>query len=224
MTDATFNCPRISPQDLAQKGTVNLFLLDVRSPLEFAGEHLPDSINIPLPELSHRLSEISQKKDLTVVCRSGKRAERAVYELAGKGITAQILDGGLLAWQKAGLPVIEGKKRLPIDRQVQLTVGLGLLAGVSLGVFVNSWFLVIPAFFGAGLTFAGLTGTCGLAVILMNAPWNKLTVPGSKPSVPASCCGGQAAGAGSSPAAENGSTGSCKNSGGKNSGGKGCCG
>jgi hypothetical protein len=52
------------------------------------------------------------------------------------------------------------------------------LTGVTLGVLVNAWFLAVAAFFGAGLTFAGATGTCGLALMLMKMPWNRpLTSP-----------------------------------------------
>ncbi len=48
-----------------------------------------------------------------------------------------------------------------------------VLTGVALGAFASTWFLVIAAFFGAGLTFAGATGTCWLALLLMKAPWNR---------------------------------------------------
>jgi hypothetical protein len=44
--------------------------------------------------------------------------------------------------------------------------------GVGLGLTVSPWFLALSAFFGAGLTFAGATGTCGLALVLMKMPWN----------------------------------------------------
>ncbi len=79
-----------------------------------------------------------------------------------------------MAWRKAGLPIKEGKKMLAIERQIQLVVGVGVLTGVLLGVFVNPWFLIIPGFFGAGLTFAGLSGTCALGIMLGKAPWNKI--------------------------------------------------
>ncbi len=77
------------------------------------------------------------------------------------------------AWRRARLPMREGRKRLPVDRQVQLIAGLMVLTGVALGTLVNPWFLAIAAFFGAGLTFAGATGTCGLALVLMKMPWNR---------------------------------------------------
>ena len=50
-----------------------------------------------------------------------------------------------------------------------------ILTGVALGTLVNPWFLALAAFFGAGLTFAGATGTCGLALVLLRMPWNRLS-------------------------------------------------
>ncbi|MDQ5964402.1 MAG: hypothetical protein QG625_556, partial [Cyanobacteriota bacterium erpe_2018_sw_39hr_WHONDRS-SW48-000098_B_bin.30] len=120
--------------------------------------------------------------ELVVICRSGKRAERGAYTLAGQGFNPKVLSGGMLAWREAKLPVIEGKKMLPIERQIQLVVGLGVLTGVLLGVLVDRWFLLIPAFFGAGLTFAGLSGTCALGILLGKAPWNQL------PGTGKNCC------------------------------------
>jgi hypothetical protein len=52
-----------------------------------------------------------------------------------------------------------------------------VLTGVALGTLVNAWFLGLAAFFGAGLAFAGATGTCGLALVLMRMPWNRLPAP-----------------------------------------------
>ncbi len=169
-------CEQIAPADLAANAGPTV-LLDVRSPIEFETEHIADSINLPMGELEARFEEVPRQGQLVVICRSGKRAERGAYTLLGRGFQPQVLDGGLLAWRKAGLPLKEGKKMLPIERQIQLVVGIGVLTGVLLGFFVNSWFLVIPVFFGAGLTFAGVTGTCALGIILGKAPWNKLQTP-----------------------------------------------
>lgn len=166
-------CGLISPTD-AGNNADQLILIDVRSPIEFETEHVPQSVNIPLDQLESRYEEVPRQGQLVVICRTGKRAERAAYSLMGRGFQPRVLDGGLVAWRRAGLPVAEGKKMLSIERQIQLIVGTGVLTGVLLGVIVNPWFLVIPAFFGAGLTFAGLSGTCALGLLLMKAPWNKL--------------------------------------------------
>jgi glyoxylase-like metal-dependent hydrolase (beta-lactamase superfamily II) len=149
------------------------FLLDVRSRLEFEGERIDGASNIPLEELSARLSEVPEPAPVIVVCRTGVRATIAAEARGRAGRRAQGFEGGLYAGRRARLPVREGRKRLPVDRQVQLIAGLLVLAGVTLGTFVSTWFLAIAAFFGAGLTFAGATGTCGLALLLMKMPWNR---------------------------------------------------
>jgi len=181
-------CPHVNAADVAlDKG--NHVLVDVRSPLEFETEHIAGSINVPLDVLDSRFDEVPRQGELIVICRSGKRAERGAYTLMGRGFQPKVLDGGMVAWRQAGLPVEEGKKRLPIERQIQLIVGSGVLTGVLLGAFVNPWFLVIPGIFGAGLTFAGLSGTCALGILLGKAPWNKLESPSAKKqSGNTSCC------------------------------------
>ena len=149
------------------------FLLDVRSPLEFEGERIEGARLIPLDQLEARLDEIPGWVKVVAVCRTGVRATIAAEVLASAGRPARVLEGGMNAWRRARLPMREGRKRLPVDRQVQLIAGLMVLTGVALGVLVNPWFLAVAAFFGAGLTFAGATGTCGLALVLMMMPWNR---------------------------------------------------
>ena len=85
-----------------------------------------------------------------------------------------ILSGGLTAWKKQGQPTrINTKEPLPIMRQVQIVVGFMVLLGVVLGYVVSPWFHLLSAFFGGGLLFAGLSGTCALANVLMLLPYNK---------------------------------------------------
>ena len=170
----------IAPADLQalraeQHDTV---LLDVRSRLEFESSWIDGAANIPLEELDARLDEIPERREVVVVCRTGVRATIAAEALARGGRRARVLEGGMLAWRRARLPIREGRRRLPVDRQVQLIAGSMILIGVALGTLVNPWFLGIAAFFGAGLTFAGATGTCGLAHVLFKLPWNRpLAVP-----------------------------------------------
>ncbi len=167
-------CDTIEPAELAANAG-EVVLLDVRSPIEFETEHIANSINVPLDELTARCEEVPRKGKLVVVCRSGKRAERGAYTLLGQGFHPTVLEGGLVGWRRAGLPTKEGKKMLPIERQIQLIVGIGVLTGVILSVTVSPWFLIVPGFFGAGLTFAGLSGTCALGILLGKAPWNQLS-------------------------------------------------
>ena len=187
----------IGPRDLRALSDTGAapWLLDVRTPLEFESEHIDDSRNVPLEQLDARVDEIPDDADVVVVCRTGVRATIAAESLARAGRRARVLEGGVQAWRRAKLPLREGRRRLPIDRQVQLIVGSMVLAGVALGTLVNPWFLALAAFFGAGLTFAGATGTCGLALVLMKMPWNRplgLPVPGgavcAAGGAPASTC------------------------------------
>jgi glyoxylase-like metal-dependent hydrolase (beta-lactamase superfamily II)/rhodanese-related sulfurtransferase len=182
----------ISPRDLQtlrEQGSAPV-LLDVRSPIEFESERIEGAVNMPLDGLDARLDEIPEAAELAVVCRTGVRATIAAEALARAGRRPRVLEGGMHAWRRARLPVREGRKRLAVDRQVQLIAGLMVLTGVTLGTLVSPWFLGLAAFFGAGLTFAGATGTCGLALVLMKMPWNRL------PSLPAGGGGAVCAAAG----------------------------
>jgi hypothetical protein len=63
---------------------------------------------------------------------------------------------------------------LPLMRQVQITVGFVSAMGAALALIINPWFAVIPLLAGCGLLFAGLTGFCGLALLLAKMPWNRI--------------------------------------------------
>jgi glyoxylase-like metal-dependent hydrolase (beta-lactamase superfamily II) len=173
------------------RGPGGVAIVDVRSPLEFESEHIEGAVNVPLDLLDTRVEEFGEGADLVVVCRTGVRATIAAETLGRAGRRARVLEGGMLAWRREGLPVREGRKRLPVDRQVQLIAGTMVLAGVALGTLVNPWFLALSAFFGAGLTFAGATGTCGLALVLLKMPWNRPLAP--PPSGGAVCAAGATA-------------------------------
>ncbi|KAI8800113.1 FAD-dependent pyridine nucleotide-disulfide oxidoreductase [Cladochytrium replicatum] len=61
------------------------FLLDVRSPGEFAEKHAPGAMNIPLPELRKRIAEVPKDTKLFVYCGVGQRAHYAVRILRLSG-------------------------------------------------------------------------------------------------------------------------------------------
>jgi len=87
-----------------------------------------------------------------------------------------VVEGGSQAWMDAGLPVARGQRRgLPLMRQVQVVVGAVSAAGSVLALAVHPYFALVPLMMGAGLLFAGLTGTCGLAILLARMPWNRGT-------------------------------------------------
>lgn len=83
-------------------------VVDVRSAEEFAAGHLRDAKNIPLADLATRIGELEKSKgrSVVVVCQTGARSDKAVRQLAAAGFDDVVsLDGGLTAWQAAGLPV-----------------------------------------------------------------------------------------------------------------------
>lgn len=174
--------PVLAVRDLVRGG--GAVLVDVRTPAEFGQMRIDGSITVPLPDLATRADTLPTDREIVLVCRTGLRARQAREILAGRGIRAAVMEGGLESWRAAALPLPGARSGvLPIDRQVQWIVGSGVLAGVLLGAFVSPWALILPGFFGAGLVFAGATGTCGLARILSVLPWNR---PANAP--PASAC------------------------------------
>ena len=83
-------------------------VVDVRNADEFAAGHLRDAKNIPLADLANRIGELDKSKNRTVVliCQTGVRSDKAARQLAAAGFEdVYSLEGGLAAWQAAGLPV-----------------------------------------------------------------------------------------------------------------------
>lgn len=89
-------------QQLQQSGAV---LLDVRSREEFKNGHAPRARNLPLDQLSDRAREIPAGRQVLAVCQSGGRSARATALLRDKGYDVLDVQGGMSAWQRAGLPV-----------------------------------------------------------------------------------------------------------------------
>ena len=164
--------------DTLRRGVADLLLVDVRTPAEYESEHIEGARLVPLDRLEAGKQEILDARHVVLVCRSGSRAQLAADQLRGAKGRVQVLEGGMLSWNAAGLPTKKGSRRtLPLDRQVQLIVGGSVLLGTAAGVFLSPWALVVPAFFGAGLAFAGATGFCGLAMVLGRMPWNRASLP-----------------------------------------------
>lgn len=93
----------MTPEDA--NGRSDLHLLDVREPDEWQAGHVAGSQHIPLGELRARLAEVPKGKTILAVCRSGSRSDAASRGLRTLGYAAENLDGGLMAWVRAGLPL-----------------------------------------------------------------------------------------------------------------------
>lgn len=177
----------ISPLELRTALEEGCTLVDVREPVEFSGEHIAGAKLIPLGQIEKEAGSMEKKDSLIVMCRSGKRGGEALVKLQAMGFTKiRNLDGGIVAWKEAGLPVsASGRKILPLMQQVQITIGVGVLTGVALSLLVHPAWIYLCAFFGAGLVFAGTTGWCGLAILQSKMPWNR--VPGQPARSTGSC-------------------------------------
>lgn len=169
--------PTISPTEaghLLEQGAV---LIDIREPDEHAREKIATARHVPLSQLDEIDLAVHAGKPVIFHCRSGARTRANAPRLAAKldgGCEAFIVEGGLDAWKKAGLPVaVDRRQPLELQRQVQIGAGSLALAGTLLGLFASPWFFVVPGLVGAGLMAAGITGVCGMARVLMQAPWNR---------------------------------------------------
>ncbi|MFB7105945.1 rhodanese-like domain-containing protein [Streptomyces hydrogenans] len=150
-------------------------LLDVRTPGEFRTAHIRGSYNVPLNTLREHRAELLSHLDeeVVLVCRSGQRAREAEQALAQAGLpNLRVLDGGMVAWETAGAPVERGPERWDMERQVRLVAGSVVLVTGLVGIAVPGAHLVGTAI-GAGLTYAALSNSCAMGVLLSKLPYNR---------------------------------------------------
>src|SRR5262249_20784938 len=108
-------------------------------------------------------------------CQGGNRTAANESGLAACGAREiYVLRGGIGGWKKAGLPTtLDRSKPIEIMRQVQIAAGSLVLLGLVLAAMISLWFAAISAFVGVGLVFAGVSGWCGMARLLVLMPWNR---------------------------------------------------
>lgn len=169
--------PTLSPEETYQRlqqGEIRL--IDIRETNEYAGVSIPGSRLVPLSVIArHPLKDAdAPDKPIVFFCHSGNRTSKNadLLERRAAGVPAYQREGGIEAWEKAGLPVERGASTMPLFRQIQIAAGSLILIGAlgSLGWHPLLWLAV---FGGAGLVFAGITGFCGLGVLLSRMPWNR---------------------------------------------------
>ena len=83
-------------------------VVDVRQPDEYRQVHIAGSKLIPLGELRKHIKDLPQGREIICVCASGNRSSSAARTLAKEGFTVFDMQGGMLAWRHAKLPVQKG--------------------------------------------------------------------------------------------------------------------
>lgn len=173
------NSQTISPQQAHEwLSSGEAILIDVREPDEFKAEHIACAASLPLANMCKLIQQMHIPKGRKIIfqCLRGKRGEQAcaLVPQMNTAYDAYNLEGGINGWKEAGLPVVSSAgTKLSLFRQVQIIVGLLVLSFVFLGYSGQAWGFAVAGFLGAALAFAGITGWCGLAMILSRMPWNK---------------------------------------------------
>lgn len=153
-----------------------LHLIDVRTSREYQEVHLADAFNIPLDKLKPDAVP-NDDRPLIFICKSGMRGRAAAEKLATCRTKVYNVEGGTDSCIAANLDVVRGKKAMSLERQVRIAAGSLVLTGVALSYAVHPACIFLSAFVGAGLVFAGVTDTCGMAMLLAKMPWNQCSAP-----------------------------------------------
>jgi rhodanese-related sulfurtransferase len=167
---------KISPRDAkALLDGGEAVLIDIREQDEFAREHIAGARLVPLSGFTPSDFPREHEKAGVFCCASGNRTTQAAGDILATGFAKVYqIEGGLAGWKKAGLPVnLNRSAPISIQRQVQLIAGAMMLASVILGFLLTPYWFALGAFVGAGLMFAGATGTCAMATLLAYMPWNR---------------------------------------------------
>ncbi len=162
----------VSPETLRDSSATHGKLIDVRSAAEFAVGHIPGAVNVPMEQVEMRMADIGSGP-VVLVCEAGTRARIVAGWLEGRQ-PVSLLSGGTAAWRLAGFPLVTcAPNRWTLERQVRLAAGLMVFVAALLAVLVNLKWVYLAMFVGAGLTFAGTTNICAMAVVLAKMPWNR---------------------------------------------------
>lgn len=167
---------RLSPQEANKLLSENKGqIVDIRTVGEILNGEIEKSIYLPFDLLSvEKLRDAGLNNRTPILtCRSGVRAQQAAEALAEEIPNVAVLDGGIVAWQKEGMPLREGHYVVPLERQVLIGAGSMILLFTLLSIFVSPLFLGLTILMTMGMIFAGVSGACGMARILIMMPWNK---------------------------------------------------
>jgi hypothetical protein len=172
--------------DLRRRGE-HIALIDVRTPAEFGEVHVEFAHNVPLDRLDPKeVVGRTGQGPIYFVCKSGGRSQKACEKMLQAGISDVVsVEGGTAACEAAGIPVVRGRKAMSLERQVRICAGALVATGAALAALGPDplWQRIgmgLAGFIGCGLVFAGVTDTCGMAMLIARMPWNQ--------SAPATAC------------------------------------
>ncbi|MDA9983748.1 rhodanese-like domain-containing protein [Porticoccaceae bacterium] len=183
-TSADKSTTRISAEEFKQQKQSpesQLLVIDVRTHAEVNSESLADCVHFPLQELDSAAVKAyleqqghDSSQPVYLLCASGQRAAKASEQLQGDlDHQLVIVEGGMNALKQLGIDIAKGSGNIiSLERQVRIAAGSLVVIGVILGFAVNPGFYGLSAFVGAGLVFAGVTDSCGMAMVLARMPWN----------------------------------------------------
>ena len=163
---------------LLAKGTP-VAVLDVRTPAEFAECHVACAKLAPLDALDPKKAADALKPadgtPIYLLCKSGNRATKAAEQFIAAGIAnVAVVTGGTEACIAANVPVARGgKATIPLDGQVRIAIGVCILLFSLLARYVHYTFGYLILAMAVALIVSGLTGFCGMALLLGKAPWNQ---------------------------------------------------
>lgn len=148
-------------------------IVDVRYPDEFRREHIEGSINLPVETVVNHAETLRSYQHIFLYCRTGNRSGQACQSLSGADLHHAVsIEGGIDEMKRAGFVIVAKKDALPLQQQVLLGAGSLVTTGMVLGAFASPWWHLLPLGVGFGLMYAGLSGNCMLARVLMMMPWN----------------------------------------------------
>lgn len=150
-------------------------IIDVREPDEFNAQFIPGSQNVPLGLIEQdSFKDIPKDQKVFLICQSGRRSQLACKLLKSQGYDQVFsVEGGIKACAKDSDLVVKKSRHLPIMRQVHLVAGFLIVLALLLSQWVHPYFILVSGLVGLGLVFSGLTGHCGMAMLLSKMPWNR---------------------------------------------------
>lgn len=165
-------------QLIEQSKQAKTLIVDARTPGEYRLQHITGATNLPLDQFPDHVDTLKQYDHVIVYCNSGNTSSQFIHRAEQAWLDHCINLTGWISSCKS-CPITTTKWPLPIMRQVQVAAGSLVLVGVILSLVFGQWWIALSTFVGAGLTFAGVSGRCGMAKLLAMMPWNR------DPSTPA---------------------------------------